>query len=122
MVWCLTLENKRTICASDQYISVWNRKLEIMSHTSLWLMTHWISQAGFSLLMALLNAVSTCAFNILMVMCFWDLKDLIAWGNCAPISSPENQKECSAKRAMTDKILNIDCKIIDSQYLQQHEI
>ena len=98
-------EKKMTICAPDQHVSVWNRNLKIMPHTSLWLMTHWMSQAGSSLLMALLNAVSTCAFNILILMCFWDLKDLTAWGNCASICSPDNQKECSAKRAITNRIV-----------------
>jgi hypothetical protein len=45
----------------------------------------------------------------LIVICFWDLKDLIAWGNCVFISIPENQKECSAKRAITNRILDIHC-------------
>ena len=64
-----------------------------------------MSQVGSPLSMALLNAVSTCAFNILVVMCFWDLKDLMAWGNCSSMSWPENQKECSAKRAITNRIV-----------------
>jgi hypothetical protein len=29
----------------------------------------------------------------------------MAWGNCASIFFPENQKECSVKRAMTNGIV-----------------
>ena len=87
------------------------KKPKIMSHTSLWSMTHWMSQAGFFLSQALLNAASTSALTILIVICFWDLKDLMAWGICASIFFPENQKECSAKRARTNEILRYLLKI-----------
>jgi len=49
---------------------------------------------------ALLNAVSTAARVILM--CVWVLKDLMAERNCSAIFLPENQKECSARRAITN--------------------
>ncbi len=70
-----------------------------------------MSQAGSSLSLALLNAVSTSVLSLLMLMCFWDLKDLIAWENCASIFSPENQKECSARRVTTDEIVSYVLKI-----------
>jgi len=78
----------------------------ITPHTSLCLMTHWISQARSSLSLALLNAVATSAFIVSIVISFWDLKDFMAWSNCACISFPENQKECSAKRATTKRIVS----------------
>ena len=111
MIWFFLHYEKKTICAPGQQVSGWNRKLKTTSHTSLWLMTHWMSQAGSSLSLALLNAASTSAFNTLMVMCFWNLKDLIAWGNCASRSLPENQKECSAKRAKTNRTVRYPWKI-----------
>ena len=112
MGWFLTLWNERTICAPDynQHISVSDGKFKLVSHTSLLSMTHWMSQVGSSLSLALLNAVSMLAFIILM-LCDRDLKDLIAWGSCFFIYPPENQKECSARRAITDKFVSYAFKI-----------
>jgi len=114
MVWFLTLWNEKTICASDhhQHISVWDRKFKIISHTSLFPMIHWMSQVGCSLSLALLNAVSMLAF-IVSMLCDWDLKDLIAWGSWFFISLPENQKECSARRVITDKIISYALKLME---------
>ena len=112
MGWFLTLWNERTICAPDynQHISVSDGKFKLVSHTSLLSMTHWMSQVGSFSSVALLNAVSMLAFTIFM-LCDWDMKDLIAWGSCSFIYPPENQKECSARRAITDKIVSYAFKI-----------
>ena len=73
-------------------------------HTSLLLITHWMSQAESFLSVALLNAFSTAA-QVMLMYC-WNLKDLTAWGNCSTISWPENQKECSARRAITGRFIS----------------
>ena len=67
-------------------------------------MSHLISQAESSLFLAFLNAVSTSARVVLI--CAWDLKDLIAKRNCSSILLPENQKEYSARRVTTDRIVS----------------
>jgi hypothetical protein len=41
-----------------------------------------------------------------MLVCFWDLNDLTAWGNCSVMWLPENQKECSVRRATTKRIIS----------------
>ena len=113
MVWFATIwKTKKIICAPNYVIcKCLKRRIKIILHTSLLSITHWMSQAGSSLSLALLNAVSTLAFTIVILMCFWDLKDFTAWGNCSFICCPENEKECSARRAITDRVVSYSLNI-----------
>ena len=113
MVWFATIWKKKKIICAPNYVicKCLNRRIKIILHTSLLSITHWMSQAGSSLSLALLNAVSTLAFTMLILMCFWDLKDLTAWVSCFSIFCPENQKECSARRAITDGVVSYSLNI-----------
>lgn len=94
----------------ESYLWFWlichflNRKFRMILPTSLLSITHWMSQAGSLLSLALLNAVSTPMFSVAILMCLCNLNDLIAWESCFSILFAENQKECSIRRARTKKI------------------